>query len=126
MFFRLNHLFLFALSVVPAVAVADETSWIVTEEQARCLMEHRDGYLAQGMRVVFIPIESCPDTSVFAGALDGKQNYGGVSNVQTGPANGEFDRFITYVPSELECLDAEDIRVEDGVAYLPKTIECPE
>lgn len=126
MFFRLNHLVLLALSVSPHAAVADETSWIVTEEQARCLIEHREGYLAQGSSVVLIRIESCPDTSAFAGALDGKQNYGGVSKVPTSPVSGGFDHLITYMPSDLECLDASDVRIEDGVAFLPKTVECPD
>lgn len=103
---------------------ADDTFWVVPEAQAQCILENRDQYLTQDADLIMILVEQCPDIDIFAGALDGQENFGGIGDVKTGPNIGTIDTFISYTPEQLSCL-ASDMVVFDGeFARLPKFVKC--
>lgn len=115
---------LLALAAAFPALAENEDAWVVPAEQAQCLLQHRDAYLAEATPIAIIPIAKCPQTSLLAGSMEGLQNSGGISNVRTQPDRGKFDTVISYPKSELRCLTAAQIIIKDGQAYLPKKITC--
>ncbi|WP_156945733.1 hypothetical protein [Roseicyclus elongatus] len=113
--------------IVPGLSVsAGEEHWVLPADRALCLVENREAYLEQRRDVIVIIVDQCPLSDLLAGSGTGLLNFGGVSNVQTGAAAPEdgFDRVISYTADELRCLDMEHVRIEDGVAYLPRRVQC--
>jgi len=102
---------------------ADSTSYVLPLDRAQCVFDNRSAYLAGNSDIVIIVVDQCPNTSLFAGASEGLQNYSGVSRIQTG-VDGEFDPVISYTRDDLRCLDIDDVRVEGDVAYLPRVVSC--
>ena len=112
------------IGLLPITAWADSSFWVVPEAQAQCILENRDQYLTQDADLIMILVEQCPDIDIFAGALDGQENFGGIGDVKTGPNIGTIDTFISYTPEQLSCL-ASDMVVFDGeFARLPKFVKC--
>lgn len=112
-----------SLLVLPTLGLADRSVYKVPTERAKCILEHRDVYLASEADVLLIVVENCPDPSVFVGADRDLQNYGSVSNVQTGVGE-QFDPVISYTSDELRCLTSDSIVFEGEIAFLPKTLKC--
>ncbi|WP_065328158.1 hypothetical protein [Tritonibacter mobilis] len=114
-----------SLSVFAATqATAAENAWIVSAEQASCILEHSNAYTASGSPVIIIHVASCPNPDPFAGATAGKSNYGGVSKIQSTGRNTRLDDVITFTAEQFNCLSIDGIRVEDGLAYIPKDGTC--
>ena len=114
-----------SLSVFAATqATAAEDAWIVSAEQASCILEHSNAYTASGSAVIIIHVASCPNPDPFAGATAGKSNYGGVSKIQSTGRNTLLDDVITFTAEQFNCLSIDGIRVEDGLAYIPKDSTC--
>lgn len=105
-------------------AESDEEFWRVTADQARCLIDNVDAYIASGAEIVVIPIETCPYPSLSVENLDGLSNYGGVSKIQTKRSPSGYDDVISYTAKDLACLDRSKVRIEDESAYLPKFLNC--
>lgn len=91
---RLTTAGLFCLSTA-TMAVSDEATWRVTPDQANCLVENLDAYIASGTDIVIIPIETCPFPSLSVGSLDGLENYGGISKVTTKKDETELDEVVS-------------------------------
>lgn len=112
------------LVVFPINAALAEDRWRVSEQKAACLIENKTAYLALESDVLIIDVDSCPDPSPFAGAMDGLSNFGGISEIQSRPSSGGLDSVITYTKQEIRCLDASEIVVENGTALLPRVVKC--
>lgn len=115
-------LFLSVFAVTPAIAEVD--AWVISAEQASCLLAHSSAYTASGSPVIIIHVASCPNPDPFAGATAGKSNYGGVGKIQSTGENTRLDEVITFTAEQFKCLTADGIRVEDGIAYIPKSGAC--
>lgn len=115
-------LFLYAFAVTPAIA--EEDAWVVSAEQASCLLEHSAAYTASGSPVIIVHVASCPNPDPFAGATAGKSNYGGVGKIQSTGENTRLDDVITFTAEQFKCLTADVVRVEDVIAYIPKSDIC--
>tara|TARA_R110002049_G_scaffold95022_1_gene233578 strand:- start:3307 stop:3699 length:393 start_codon:yes stop_codon:yes gene_type:complete len=111
-----------AFAATPAIAADD--AWILSAEQAFCILEHFNTYTATGSPVIIIHVASCPNPNPFAGATAGKSNYGGVSKIQSTGENTRLDDVITFTAEQFSCLTIDDVRVEDGIAYIPKSGTC--
>ena len=114
-----------SLSVFSATAaIAENDAWIVSTEQALCILEHSNAYTASGSPVIIIHVASCPNPDPFAGATAGKSNYGGVSKIQSTGDDTLLDDVITFTAEQFNCLTIDGVRVEDGIAYIPKSGTC--
>ncbi len=118
------HLSIVALASLAFAAAAEDDLWIISETQAACILEHAEDYKSIDSPVIIIHAASCPDTSPFAGAASGKQNYGGVGKIKSTSEQGKFHDVITFTAYDFNCLTMEQVRIEDGVAYLPKRDTC--
>jgi hypothetical protein len=105
-------------------AAAQDNLWIISETQAICILSHAEDYRSTGAPVIIIHAASCPDTNPFAGAVSGKQNYGGVGKIKSTSEKGRFNDVITFTADDFNCLTMDQVRIEDGVAYLPKRDTC--
>jgi hypothetical protein len=61
---------------------------------------------------------------MFAGALDGQENFGGIGDVKTGTNTVSFDKMISYTPEQLKCLASEMIVFGGEFTRFPKFVEC--
>ncbi|MEO9902183.1 MULTISPECIES: hypothetical protein [Alphaproteobacteria] len=111
-----------AFATTPAIAAGD--AWIVSAEQAFCILEHSKAYAASESPVIIIHVASCPNPDPFSGATAGKSNYGGVSKIQSTGENTRLDDVITFTAEQFSCLTIDGVRVEDGIAYIPKSGTC--
>lgn len=111
-------------ALLATAVYADDTFWVIPEAQAQCILENRDQYLAQPGDLILILVEQCPNVDLFAGALSGQENFGGIGDVQTGTGLGSFDEMISYTPVQLECLATEMIVFDGEFARLPKFVKC--
>ncbi|MBP0485209.1 hypothetical protein [Sagittula salina] len=115
-------LFLSAFAVTPAIA--EDDAWVVSAEQASCILEHSTAYTASGSPVIIIHVASCPNPDPFAGATGSKSNYGGVGKIRSTGNKTRLDDVITFTAEQFKCLTADGVRVEDGIAYIPKSSAC--
>ncbi|WP_157617084.1 hypothetical protein [Thioclava pacifica] len=116
--------FILAFASVPSSLEAQD--WVVTPDQARCLLKNKQAYLESAADVVVITIGTCPETDIFASAMDGKANMGAAPDIHTGEdrsASG-YDDVVVYKASDLKCLTSNMIRMDDEKALLPKTVPC--
>lgn len=105
-------------------AAAQDDLWIISETQAVCIFKHAEDYKSTGSPVIIIHAASCPDTNPFAGAASGKLNYGGVGKIKSTSEKERFNDVITFTADDFNCLTMDKVRIEDGVAYLPKRDTC--
>ncbi len=115
-------LFLSTFAVTPAIA--EDDAWVISAEQASCLLEHSSAYTASSSPVIIIHVASCPNPDPFAGATAGKSNYGGVGKIQSTGESTRLDDVITFTAEQFKCLSADVVRFEDGIAYIPKSSAC--
>lgn len=118
--------FLIALLIVPTAVCAEQTEWVVSEEQANCILEHLSEYKRVSAPIVVISVDNCPITDPFAGSLGGKNNFGGIGKIKSQRDTSGFDRHITYSSQELQCLTADQVTFKQGKAFFPKNVSCGE
>ena len=117
---------LIALSMAPLAVFAEQTEWVVLEDQANCILEHLSDYRQISAPVVVIAVEECPNTNPFAGSIAGKSNFGGIGKIKSQRDASGFDRHITYSAEELKCLTANKVTFKKGKAFFPKRVSCGE
>lgn len=113
----------FSVFAVPP-AIAEDDAWVISAEQASCILEHSSAYIASGSPVIIIHVASCPNPDPFVGATAGKSNYGGVGKIQSTGEITRLDDVITFTAEQFKCLTADGVRVEGGIAYIPKSGTC--
>ncbi|OOY31102.1 hypothetical protein BMI88_08130 [Thioclava sp. F36-6] len=121
----MRKIVLFAMLCNPAAAAyAQPDEWVVNADQAECILKHVADYKSMQTPVIIIHVASCPDPSPFAGATSGKSNFGGVSKIESTGESSDVDEVITFSAKDFDCLSEEVVRVENGLAFLPKRPKC--
>lgn len=106
----------------PAVAQNNE-EWVVTSDQAKCILEHSSQYLAVGSPVVIIVAPACPNPDPYVGALKQRGNTS-IGNVKTRADNSPNNTVISFTSEDFKCLSSDVIRIEGDMAYIPKRDVC--
>lgn len=115
---------IYSLFLQPIHAQNTNDFWRITSDQANCILTNLSSYLDAGSEIVVISVETCPETDDSLSALEGFNNYGGVTSIITTPNSGGLDRLISYTEDDLRCLDQGHVVFDDDVALLPKNIDC--
>lgn len=92
----LRILFVPAVLLSGTVAYGEEP-WIVSSEQASCLVAHADGYLSHDGDPLVIFLPGCPEPD-FAQAMANSSENSGAFNVGAG------DHVLVLTKSELRCI----------------------
>ncbi len=131
----LRTLFVLAFFLIFAVAAAGaraDTAWVVTEDQARCVLDHVEDYRTKSTRIVLIQVQDCkPATNGLPLQMSDAPatgqagfNAAALPRIATTQNVTRFDTLISFAREDLACLTLDRVKMEDGVAYLPKTIDC--
>lgn len=113
-----------SVGLLASSVVASEV-WTIEEKAAKCILENLESYRALNNRIIIISVQDCPNTDLFATAMTGKKNAGGLTaNIKTRRKADEFDRFISYPKDVFDCLDATKVIFQKGKALFPKVPNC--
>lgn len=102
---------------VPMLAVAQESGWKVSREQARCLLDNANRYLEANNEPILIVIAACPIVDP-TDALKQFEINSATPSIKVGE-DTVMDSVIIYTREEFECL------INSGFASEIEPVELP-
>ena len=108
---------IWALVAMPCVA--ETNTWLVSKEQANCVIQNLDAYRSSDADPVVIFVKACPVVDA-AEALESLQTNNTLPSVRETSIASELDDVIVFSRKELTCLDPTSIDFSGSIVELPR------
>jgi hypothetical protein len=108
-----------AVLVMTSPVTAQET-WSLLPEDATCLIDNLDGYIAADGEPIIIMLRACPIVDRTEALRSLQQNSGAQPRVRVAPDGSAIDEVIVYTQAELTCLRELSLETSGLPVLLPQ------